>query len=50
LNEDRIDEETVMYHIYHTIQKKLNSGNVNYMNLIVTPSKSYGDLLKEDKR
>ena len=50
LDEDRIDKETVMYHIYHAIQKELNSGNVDYMNLIVTPSKSYGDLFKEDKR
>lgn len=50
LDEDRIDKETVMYHIYHAIQNELNNGNVNYMNLIVTPSKSYGDLLKEDKR
>lgn len=50
LDEDRIDKETVMYHIYHAIQNELNSGNVNYMNLIVTPSKSYSDLLKEDKR
>ena len=50
LDEDRIDKETVMYHIYHAIQQELNSGNVNYMNLIVTPSKSYGDLLKDDKR
>lgn len=50
LDEDRIDKETVMYHIYHAIQKELNSGNVEYMNLIVTPSKSYGDLFKEDKR
>lgn len=39
-----------MYHIYHAIQKELNTGNVDYMNLIVTPSKSYCDLLKEDKR
>lgn len=45
LDEDRIDKEIVMYHIYHAIQKELNSGNVDYMNLIVTPSKSYGDLL-----
>lgn len=50
LDEDRIDKETVMYHIYHAIQKELNSGNVDYMNLIITPNKSYGDLLKEDKR
>lgn len=50
LDEDRIDKETVMYHIYHAIQKELNSGNVDYMNLIVTPSKSYSDLFKEDKR
>lgn len=50
LDEDRIDKETVMYHIYHAIQKELNSGNVDYMNLIVTPSKSYSDLLKDDKR
>ena len=50
LDEDRIDKETVMYHIYHAIQKELNSGNVDYMNLIVTPSKSYGDLFKDDKR
>lgn len=49
LYEDRIDKETVMYHIYHAIQKELNSGNVDYMNLIVTPSKSYGDLFKDDK-
>ena len=49
LDEDKIDKETVMYHIYHAIQKELNSGNVNYMNLIVTPSKSYGDLFKEYK-
>lgn len=41
---------SLMYHIYHAIQKELNSGNVDYMNLIVTPSKSYGDLLKEYKR
>ena len=39
-----------MYHIYRAIQKELNTGNVDYMNLIVTPSKSYCDLLKEDKR
>lgn len=39
-----------MYHIYHAIQKELNSGNVEYMNLIVTPSKSYGDLFKDYKR
>ena len=50
LDEDRIDKETVMYHIYHAIQKELNSGNVDYMNLVVTPSKSYSDLFKEDKR
>ena len=50
LDEDRIDKETIMYYIYRAIQKELNSGNVNYMNLIVTPSKSYGDLFKEDKR
>ena len=50
LDEDKINKETVMYHIYHAIQKELNSGNVDYMNLIVTPSKSYGDLFKEDKR
>lgn len=50
LDEDRIDKEIVMYHIYHGIQKELNSGNVDYMNLIVTPSKSYADLIKEDKR
>lgn len=50
LDEDRIDKETIMYHIYHAIQKGLNSGNVDYMNLVVTPSKSYGDLLKEDNR
>lgn len=50
LDEDRIDKEIVMYHIYHAIQKELNSGNVDYMNLIVTPSKSYADLIKEDKR
>ena len=50
LDEDRIDKETLMYHIYHAIQKELNSGNVDYMNLIVTPSKSYGDLFKEYKR
>lgn len=50
LDEDRIDKETIMYHIYHAIQKELNSGNIDYMNLIVTSSKSYGDLLKEDKR
>lgn len=50
LDEDRIDKETVMYHIYHAIQKELNSGNVDYMNLIVTPNKSYGDLFKDDKR
>ena len=50
LDEDRTDKETVMYHIYHAIQKELNSGNVDYMNLIVTPSKSYSDLFKEDKR
>ena len=50
LDEDRIDKETVMYHIYHAIQKELNTGNVDYMNLIVTPSKSYSDLFKEDKR
>lgn len=49
LDEDRIDKETVMYHIYHAIQQELNSGNVNYMNLIVTPNKSYGDLVKDDK-
>lgn len=48
LDEDKIDKETVMYHIYHAIQKELNSGNVDYMNLIVTPSKSYGDLLSEN--
>ena len=48
LDEDRIDKETVMYHIYHAIQKEL-SGNVDYMNLIITPSKSYGDLFKEYK-
>lgn len=50
LDEDRIDKETVMYHIYRAIQKELNTGNVEYINLIVTPSKSYGDLLKEDNR
>lgn len=50
LDEDRIDKETVMYHIYRAIQKELNTSNVDYMNLIVTPSKSYCDLLKEDKR
>jgi len=50
LDEDRIDKETVMYHIYHAIQKELNSDNVDYMNLIVTPSKSYTDLIKDDKR
>lgn len=50
LDEDRIDKETVMYHIYRAIQKELNTGNVEYINLIVTPNKSYGDLLKEDKR
>ena len=50
LDEDKIDKETVMYNIYHAIQKELNSDNVDYMNLIVTPSKSYGDLFKEDKR
>lgn len=50
LDEDRIDKETVMYHIYHAIQKELNSGNVEYMNLIVTPSESYGDLFKDYKR
>jgi hypothetical protein len=50
LDEDRINKETAMYHIYHAIQKELNSGNVDYMNLIVTPSRSYGDLFKEDKR
>ena len=49
LDEDRIDKETVMYHIYRAIQKELNTGNVEYINLIVTPNKSYGDLLKEDK-
>lgn len=49
LDEDRIDKEAVIYHIYHAIQKELNSGNVDYINLIVTPNKSYGDLLKEDK-
>lgn len=48
LDEDKIDKETVMYHIYHAIQKELNSGNVDYMNLFVTPSKSYGDLLSEN--
>jgi hypothetical protein len=47
LDKDRIDKETVMYHIYHAIQKELNSGNVDYMNLIVIPNKSYGDLFKE---
>jgi len=46
LDKDRIDKETLMYHI---IQKELNGGNVEYMNLIITPSKSYGDLFKEDK-
>lgn len=46
LDEDKIDKETVMYHIYHAIQKELNSGNADYMNLIVTPSKSYVDLFK----
>lgn len=50
LDEDRIDKETVMYHIYRAIQKELNTGNVDYMNLVVTPSKSYGDLFKEYKR
>lgn len=50
LDEDRIDKEIIIYYIYRAIQKELNSGNVNYMNLIVTPSKSYGDLFKEDKR
>ena len=50
LDEDRIDKGTVMYHIYHAIQQELNTGNVDYMNLIVTPSKSYGDLFKEYKR
>ena len=50
LDEDRIDKETVMYHIYHAIQQELNSGNVDYMNLIVTQRKSYSDLFKEDKR
>lgn len=49
LDEDKIDKETVMYHIYRAIQKELNGGNVEYMNLIVTPSKSYGDLFKEYK-
>lgn len=49
LDEDRVNKETVMYHIYHAIQKELNNGNVDYMNLIITPNKSYGDLLKEDK-
>lgn len=49
LDEDRIDKETVMYHIYHAIQKELNNGNVDYMNLVITPNKSYGDLLKEYK-
>ena len=47
LDEDRIDKETVMYLIYHAIQKELNSGNVDYINLIVMPNKSYGDLFKE---
>lgn len=46
LDEDRIDKETIMYHIYRAIQKELNSVNVDYMNLIVTPSKSYSDLFK----
>lgn len=49
LDEDRTDKETLMYHIYHGIQKELNGGNVEYMNLIITPSKSYGDLFKGDK-
>ena len=49
LDEDRIDKETVMYHIYQAIQKELNSGNVDYMNLVITPNKSYDDLFKEDK-
>lgn len=50
LDEDRMDKETAMYHIYRAIQKELNTGNIDYMNLIVTPSKSYGDLIKENKR
>lgn len=50
LDEDRIDKETIMYHIYRAIQKELNTDNVDYMNLVVTPSKSYGDLFKEYKR
>ena len=56
LDEDRIDnrhlgsKSLVMYHIYHAIQKELNNGNVDYMNLVITPNKSYGDLLKEYKR
>lgn len=50
LDEDRINKETVMYHIYHAIQQELNTGNVDYMNLIVTPSNLYGDLFKEYKR
>lgn len=50
LDEDRMDKETLMYCIYHGIQKELNGGNVEYMNLIVTPNKLYGDLFKDDKR
>lgn len=50
LDEDRVDRETVMYYIYHAIQKELNNDNVDYMNLVITPNKSYGDLFKEDKR